>query len=351
MTRAAPLPDNRPMTDAIVGSGAAARLRVAAAIDTAAWDRLRAADPWATVFHHPGWLAALTEAWPYYRLEWLIAEQEGELRGAMPTIVSRRYGVDQRLSLPYGAPGAPLADDDATRRNLLAAWWEAAHAPRVVRAHATFLAPPGGPGLPDWPGSAATRPEETRLLDLRPGFDHAWSAMFEAGVRWSCAKAERENVTVVAGHHGTAILDLDTLYREQAADWRNHTVFPEAFLAAVARRLPDNALVLRALVDDRAVGAQLILFDHQMAWAFIAPTTPEGRKRCAPSLLYRHAIEAMAARGIPWFNFGGSRGQKTLEEFKASLGGRPHAGSECLVEAAWFRPLHRLQYRLRGIRE
>jgi hypothetical protein len=57
----------------------------------------------------------------------------------------------------------------------------------------------------------------------------------------------------------------------------------------------------------------------------------------------------MAARGSRWYHFGGSRGHRPLEEFKESLGGRPHADAECLVEAAWFRPLHRLQYRLRGI--
>jgi len=323
----------------------------ASTIDHDAWVRLRERDPYATVFHAPGWLSALTEAWPYYRMEWLTCVREQTLLGAMPTIVARRYGVDQRLSLPYGVPGTPLAENDDVRRTLLTAWWEAARAPRVVRAHVSFHLPPGQPGLPQWPGSATTRAEPGHLLDLRPGFDHIWSKLFDGDIRRARARAEREGMTVVVGRDADAVRDLDGLYREQAAEWTNHTRFPESFLPAVVAGLPENALIFRAMAGGVALAAQLVLFDERTAWSFLAPNSTEGRERLAPTVVYTHAIETMAARGFHWYHFGGSRGHRPLEKFKESLGGRPHDDAECLVEAAWFRPLHRLQYRLRGIRE
>jgi len=323
-------------------------------LDEPAWEHLRTADPLATVFHEPGWLDALTAAWPYYRLEWLVArDPDGLLIGAMPVIRSQRYGLSQCLSLPYGAPGTPLAVNGVVRGALLKAWERAAREPLVVRAHVTLFAPPGVEliGTPDgWLPSNRTV-ETTQLLDLSPGFAHIWSDVFDGGIRRSCAKTEREGVTIHADTDPKSVAALDRLYRAQAGEWRNHTPFPERFLAEVVHRLPDSAMVWRAVHGGGTIAATLVLIDRTIGWSWISPNSPEGKRLRAPTLLHRHVIEDMARRGLRWFNFGGSRESAALEDFKTSLGGRPHTLSTCLIEAPWFRPLHQLQYRLRGIRE
>ncbi|TPW16704.1 MAG: hypothetical protein FD129_653 [bacterium] len=319
-----------------------------------AWRALRATDPLATVFHEDGWLSALTASWSYYRLEWLVARDPGGLLiGAMPIIRSRRYGLSQCLSLPYGAPGTPLATNDTVRGALLAAWWRMAREPLVVRAQATLFLPPGFPPIGDgdgWPASHRSV-ETTQLLDLSPGFDRIWSDVFDGGIRRSCAKTERDGVTIHADALPESVATLDRLYRAQAGAWRNHTPFPERFLAEVVQRLPESATVWRAVHAGQTIAAQLVLVDRTVGWSWISPNTAEGKRLRAPTLLYRHVIEDLARRGLRWFNFGGSRGNPALEEFKSSLGGRPHDLPTGRVEAPWFRPLHRLQYRLRGIRE
>jgi len=323
-------------------------------LDEPAWHQLRASDALATSFHEPGWLSALTAAFPYYRLEWLVArDPDGLLVGAMPVIRSRRYGLSQCLSLPYGAPGTPLATSAMVREALLAAWWRLAHGPLVVRAHATLFTPPGLPSIGTgngWPASHRSV-ETTRLLDLSPGFERICREMFDGDILRSCSKSERDGVTIHADSLPESVATLDRLYRAQAAAWRNHTPFPERFLAEVVQRLPSSAIVWRAVHAGETIAAQLVLMDQTVGWLWISPNTPEGKRLRAPTLLYRHVIEDMVRRGLRWFNFGGSRGNAALEDFKSSLGGRPHDYSTCRIEAPWFRPLHRLQYRLRGIRE
>ena len=223
----------------------------------------------------------------------------------------------------------------------------------MVRAHATLFAPPGFPSIrtpDDWPVSDGTG-ETTQLLDLSPGFPKIWNELFDGGIRRSCAKTERDGVTIHSDTEPGSVAALDRLYRAQAESWTNHTPFPEHFLSEVVQRLPGAASIWRAVHEGETIAAHLVLFDRTVGWSWISPNTPEGKRLRAPTLLYRHIIEDMVRRGLQWFNFGGSRGNVALEEFKASLGGRSHTMPTGLVEAGWFRPLHRLQYRLRGISE
>jgi CelD/BcsL family acetyltransferase involved in cellulose biosynthesis len=332
-------------------------------IDREAWRGLLARDPNASFFHGPAWIEALTEAYPYYRADWLSATApDGRLIGALPVIESRR-GAVQRLSLPYGTYGTPLADEaDAATRNairgaLLAAWWRMARRWSTARAHLVLFVPPGGEPLPEWPGAAATTPERTQLVDLSVGFDRLWNEVFDGDVRTSCRKAERLGVTIEPAAGAAGLAELARLYQEQAAGWTNHTPFPAALFPALAERAaagddgdaPVEAWLARH--EGRVVAAQLLLIHRGMVLSWLAPNTPDARRLNAPTLLYRTILEAMCRRGHAWFNFGSSRHAPALEEFKRGLGGRPHDYAVCLREAAWFRPLHRLQYRLRGIRE
>lgn len=332
-------------------------------------DRLLAADPAATFFHTPTWTDALLAAYPYYRFSWIAArDAAGHLAGALPVMAARRFGVTQLLSLPYGTYGGPLAagataeERDRVREALVADWRRRARAAGVGRAELVLGPAPGEPP-PAVEGSARERqPRETQVVDLSVGFERLWSAVVEGDVRTGCRKAEKSGVTVRAGAApGDAAL-LDRLYREQAAGWRNHTPFPEGFLADLLARgtpaagAPDTPAGGRveawfAERDGAPLAAQLVLLFRTTAISWLAPNTPDARRWNAPTLLYVRLMEALAARGVALFDLGGSPGNPGLAAFKAGLGGRPAAYDALRVEAGWFRPLHRLQYRLRGIEE
>jgi len=324
-------------------------------VDREAWTALLASDPNATVFHSHAWMEAWLDAYPYYRPVWFVAaDAAGRLLGALPCLESVRAGLVQRLSLPYGAYATPLVrgedreERDGVRRLLLDAWWREAGRPRVVRAHLTLFVPPGGESMPEWTGTNHSRFESTHLVDLSPGFERIWSEVYDGDVRTSCRKAERLGVTAAREPEG--IEEIESLYRGQASGWPNHTPFPPGFLRAIVTRGGAAADVWLARHEGRAVAGQLVLLQGDLAFSWVAVNRPEGRRLNAPTLLYRTLMEDLSRRGFRSYNFGSSRGVSGVESFKEDLGGRPYPYSSCLREAAWFRPLHRLQYRARGIR-
>lgn len=335
-------------------------------------ERLIADDPAATFFHSAAFTGALLEAWPYYRLEWLLARdgaaadggaaaRDGAVApgmasapvGALPIIAARRFGIVQLFSLPYGTYGGPLAagPDEAARAPiraaLLAAWVRRARAFGVGRAE-LVLAPV--PGAESSEVAGATH-RETRRVDLSVGFDRLWSTVLDGDVRTSCRKAEKSGVTVRSGRSDDDVDLLDRLYRTQASGWRNHTPFPGAFLPALARRAGEAFEVWVAEREGTPLAAQLLLHHGPTTVSWLAPNTPEARRWGAPTLLYVRLMEALAARGVRVLDLGGSPGHRALDEFKAGLGGRTAPYEVLRIEASWFRPLHRLQYRLRGIEE
>jgi CelD/BcsL family acetyltransferase involved in cellulose biosynthesis len=332
---------------------------VGRAVDPEVWRALLASDPNASFFHTDAWREVLLDVYPDYRPAWFVTEDpDGRTVGALPCIESVRVGLVQRLSLPYGTYATPLAagsgrvERDSVRAALLNAWWKRAlEPPRVVRAHLTLFTPPGGEPLPEWDGSGRATSEQTHLGDLSIGFDRLWSEVYDGDVRTSCRKAERLGVTVETTSDPAGIAELDRLYREQASGWTNHTLFPSGLFEQLCARAPDNVEVWLARQEGQVVAAQLLLLHEDTVLSWLAPNRPEARRLNAPTFLYRTIMESIAGRGFRWFNFGGSRQAPGLEKFKQDLGGRPHDYSVCLREAAWFRPLHRLQYRLRGIRE
>ena len=62
-----------------------------------AWDELRKQDPRASLFLSPRWMTALTRAYPRYRPLYLIAREEGEVRGMIPLVRMTRLGLSQFL--------------------------------------------------------------------------------------------------------------------------------------------------------------------------------------------------------------------------------------------------------------
>lgn len=330
-------------------------LTAADAVDPAAWDAILACDPNASFFHTPAWERALLAAYPYFRPAWFAAtDAGGALIGALPCVESVRAGLVQRLSLPYGTYATPLAagenrnERDAVRAALLEAWWRGAGGGRIVRANLTTFVPPDGEAMPGWPGAETSTTEITHLVDLSPGFDRLWSEVYRRDTRKNCQKAQDQGVTTARDPEG--IGEIETLYLEQAESWKDHTPFPPGFFAQLADAADDAVEAWVARHAERVVAAQVLVLFRDTAFSWATASRPEARQLRATTLLQRNLTEDLCRRGFRWLNMGGSRHSPGIEEFKRGLGGRPHAYASCTREAAWFRPLHRLQYRMRGIR-
>jgi CelD/BcsL family acetyltransferase involved in cellulose biosynthesis len=322
-------------------------------VDTSEWGALLAADSHSTFYHEPVWLECLDRAYPYFHPLCLFERDDaGRVLGGLPAIRSVRAGLTQLFSLPYGTYGHPLTasldplERREVRRALIASWGRLAREPRVVRAHLVlFDSAEGDDALP----ATWRQAEETQRLDLGGGFDQVWKR-YDGDKRTDCRKAEREGVTAEdeTGMAGVSI--LETLYRRQAGGWSNHTAFPPRLLHELAERAPDNVRVWVARREKTPLAAQMVFHHKRSASTWLSVSVPDARRLGAGNLLYNAVIEDACRRGHDTFNLGDSRGHALLRNYKAGFGAVSCSYSSCLYEPAWFRPLHRFQYRLRGIR-
>jgi hypothetical protein len=330
-------------------------------VDPAAWRDLVAGDPASTFFHDPVWMESLAAAYPYYRGGHVAAyDPDGALAGALPIIRSVRYGVVQLLSLPYGTYGGPLARPGASvggapgavvKAALVRGWLAAAARPRVVRGHLVLR---GAEDVLPLVASDAARAgarradESASLLALPERFDVLWEG-FDTEVRRRCRKAEKLGVSVreVSDAAGAAL--LEPVYREQAPGW-SHTPYPHGFFAALLAAAPGRARLWAAFHEGTAVAFQLTV-EHRGDVLFLLGTSrPEARALEATRPLWVAILEDACRRGLRTANLGANLGSPTLEEYKQGYGARAVSHPTLLVEKAWFRPLHRLQYRARGLR-
>ena len=333
------------------------RITLEAYVDSG-WEELVAADGNSSFFHQAIWLEVLAGAYPYYHPSYFLAlDDAGRLLGGLPAVRSVRFGLTQLLSLPYGAYGAPLAradsrvERDSIRAALLERWLQEMRRPGVVRAHLVLFTPPGGETIRlEIPGRE-TVVERTHLADLRAGFESLWSSGFEGDKRTDSRKAERLGVVVIKESGSSAAQVMEDLYRDQAAEWTDHTPFPPGLFHSLLERAPNSVLVWVARFEGKPVAAHLVLYHKQMASTWIGVAQPDARRLGAGNYIYKVMIEDAADRGLAFFNLGGSRGRPALESFKAGLGGVPREYQTYLHEAAWFKPAHRLLYKLRGLRE
>jgi len=331
------------------------------AVDEAAWSRLVQADPAATPFHDPAWIRAWCRAYPGFRPGWLLARSpEGTAAGGLPVVRSTRAGLTQLLSLPYGAYGGPVAaanaepDRAAVREVLLRAWAAEARKPGVVRAHLAlygWAASTGdaGPAVPAEIPAAWRGVERTRVLDLNPDFERVWTEAFEGRVRTAWRQAEKLGVEVAREEGGAAAREAERLYRSQAEAWSRHTPVPPSLFLHLAEADPELVEFWTARHAGRVVSVQIVVHRGGRAVLWASLNTPEARELRAGVLATGTCIRAACLRGDRTFDFGSSRDMPSIDAFKASFGGTERSYPTLLHEAGWFRPLHRLYYRIRGV--
>jgi CelD/BcsL family acetyltransferase involved in cellulose biosynthesis len=330
-------------------------------LDEATWKRLLEADPAATPFHTVEWLRAWSRAYPHFRPGRLLARREdGTVIGGLPVFRSIRAGLTQLLSLPYGAYGGPVADAAAEperaaiRDALIQAWIAEARKPGVMRAHLVLFgwAPAGGADgytVPATVPAGWRRTERTRILDLTPGFERLWTEVFGGKLRTKWRRAEKLGVEVTREEGEATAREAERLYRSQAEAWSRHTPFPASLFVHLAEAGPERVEFWIARRDGRVVSVQIVLRHGGRAVSWATLNAPEARDLRAGVLATGAIIQAACRRGDRSFNFGSSRDLSSVDSFKASFGGDERSYPSLLHEAAWFRPLHRLYYRARGV--
>src|SRR5215468_121045 len=293
--------------------------RVRAAGD-AEWSAAWLACDGATWFHSPAW----ARIWSRYRRGALRpaprAVEFSDGRSAVLPLCERPGSLLRaggHLSSPAGTYGgwiaaAPLEKEHAA---LLLAYL-ASEVPGLVwrvnpwDAHAAELARGLG------------REEETRALDLAPGFE-ALERGFAPNARWGARRARREGIEV-----GVAVEPRDweayyAAYAASLARWGERAASRHGWelFAAIRDVDPEHARLWVARLRGEVIAGALICYAAQHAAWWHSAARAEHFAKQPMNLLLGEILRDACAQGLAVFDMGPSRELPGVERFKASFGG------------------------------
>ena len=239
--------------------------------------------------------------------EYLLALEGGEIRGVLPTMT--RDGILNALPF-YGSHGAPVTADEAAREALLAAWDE-----RAAEADAaTLVANPFSPPHRA-PRHDAVDERLNQALPAGAGLAHT-----EPSAARNIRKAQRAGVAVA--REPDALDELAALHAENMRTLAAPAKDP-AFFAAIPRHFGEDHTVYTARIDG-ALAAALLVFWSGAAAEYFTPAVAHAHRSAQPlAAILAQAIPDAAARGLAWFNFGGTGpANDGLRRFKRKWGAR-----------------------------
>lgn len=308
------------------------------------WEPLWKEDPRATLYLHPRWMKTLVRAFPQYRPRYLTAREDTRLAGLIPLVFLRRLGLNQFLSLPFGAHGGPVLHPQAppeTASRLAGAFFDLGKRWRTMRFEMTLFDPSramrDAAGIS---GPARVREWSSHLLDLEGGADAVW-ANYRRGTRKCVRAAERAEVRVDIERSPEALEILHRLHVEQGRAWAGVDPYPLRALAEVLEEMEDSARVFVARRGERPLAACLCLEHEGEIHPWVSGAAPEARPVRAFHLLMHTAIFDALNRGFRTWHFGSSGGNPDIEFFKESFGARTVPVLRCWYLAPWVRRLRR----------
>jgi CelD/BcsL family acetyltransferase involved in cellulose biosynthesis len=305
------------------------------------WDALCRDDPRATLFLHPRWMQALLRANPAYRPLYLLAEQNGETLGFVPVVRSKRLGLDQVLSLPFGTHGGPLVRRGAGAEVVTAlgqAFRELGTGLGVLRFEMTLFDPPAA-----WRRSLSgslgefAREMDTHVIDLQ-ALDGRYRRSAERSLRASRTAGVRVGIETEASAYD-ALADMHAI---QVKHWRGIEPYSRGVIGAVAETFGADARLYVARQDGQAVAACLCLeHEGREIHPWISGALPSSRDSGAFHLIVDTALREAAKRGLAVWHFGGSGGEAGIAFFKESFGARRVPVLRCFHIAGWARGLRK----------
>jgi CelD/BcsL family acetyltransferase involved in cellulose biosynthesis len=286
------------------------------ALDDPRWAAFVAHNADSTPFHHPAWASLLARTYGYNGFAIAITGEDGHLVAGAPFLEVRSLSARRRwLSLPFTDECAPLAADEGSRQELVAA---------LGRAHRQFQAPPLEVRAPvNGFGWRVGADAVTHELDLAHGIDGVRKAFSRSRVIRNIARAERERVVV---RHAIGPRDLDAFYRlhTRTRQRQGVPVQPRRFFDLLWSSLVDSGLAFVLLADaggrEAVAGALLLSSGGSTIYKFGASDVDSWPLR-PNHLIFWTAIQEACGRGDRRFDFGRTElGNSGLRAFKSGWG-------------------------------
>jgi FemAB-related protein (PEP-CTERM system-associated) len=302
-------------------------LRSATSADERDWDAYVLGRPEGVAYQLFAWKKAVERAYGF-RCPYLLAEEDGELRGVLPLVHLRLPLTRGKLvSLPYCDLAGPLADSDEVSAALLEralSLAEEVGAKGVeIRNGSRYPAP--SPRLESEPETRNSEPgtrKKVRMLLSLPKTSDALLASFPSKLRSQIRKPERDGLRAVMG--GAEL--VDEFYAVLAENMRDlgSPVHAKAWIRSVVEGYGGRARVgvVRAAGGVPAAGGIVLCHDRavSMPWA----SALRRHNRLNPNmLLYWMFLKFASDGGYEVFDFGRSTAGEGTYRFKEQWGAKP----------------------------
>ena len=284
--------------------------------------------PKGKICHLPAWSDAVARA---ARLEnfYLVAYDPEGIHGVLPLIhVKSRIFGNFMISQAFSDYGGPLTDSQAACNDLFSYAVELATKLDCESIEFRNVQP--------LPYNLEPRTGKMCMyLSLTCDPDEVWKS-FKPKVRNQVRKAEKSNLTAIAGH----LELLDDFYRVYTA--RMHELGTPAYSRKLMQNLlqafPNNSCLFIVRLDSLTVGGALTFSFNNFVEIPFASTLTQYNSLCPNNLLYWSAIKYYCLAGAKCFDFGRCTIDSPTYRFKKQWGPRPVE----LHYQYWVHPGHEL---------
>ena len=275
----------------------------------------------ATFYHTRIWARILSAAYPGLRDESRWIEHSGE-RAALPLQTWRRLGgllETRHSSFPF-LYGGPVPRRIGERDLLAESLAELGRGRRSL----VCMGNPFDPGACDPPGAVAVTQDATHLLTLPAQHEDFWDNVLTTAKRNDVRRLTKKGVTIRLGDSSDEIATVYGFYRQSFERWGGapQHVYPEALYRAMIERGEGNVLLYLAEFEERIIGGTFLVRWNGHAHYHAGYFDHAARALRPNVLLQERIIRDAIAGGLRDYDFLPSGGNRGVEEFKESFGGK-----------------------------
>ncbi len=288
------------------------KIVAAEASDRDRWNAYVAEAPEATFFHRFEWAEVIGRAFGH-RSHYLLAEEDGRVRGVLPLIrVKSRLFGDVLSSTPFLAYGGPVADTPQIRRALEDEAVALAESLQVGSLELRNRRPSGR----DWPSK-----------DLYVTFEKPVSADHDENMK-AIPRKQRAMVrkAIKAGLQYRIDTHLDDFFENYSRSLHalGTPAFPRRYFELIQATFPEETEILTVTHQGRPIASVLSFYFRDIVLPYYGGGVREARALKANDFMYWslmcHAVEQ---RGVRVFDYGRSKVGTGAYHFKKNWGFTP----------------------------
>ena len=274
--------------------------------DEKLWDEFVFSSTNSTFYHQIRWKYVIENAYKH-RSYYMIAKEDGEIRGILPLFFIRNKAV----SIPFAPYGGVCTDDEIVKKKLIE------EAISIVRERGMSYLELRNQEEESNNGFRTDYTYVTFIIPLHSDPDILWRKTAK-GARRAVKKALRENVKISMGHE--YLDDFYTIYAERNKELGT-PVHSYLFFKHILSVFQDQANIQVAEKEGKIIGAKFLLFFKDRIISGWAASDRRYRAISPNSLLTWEILRYGCKKGYAFFDFGRSEKDSGTFRFKRAWGG------------------------------